>query len=144
MKLQLWWEFQAANLHVHVQSLSLKFSQEIRFLQYTHFEGMAWKVRETVVKHPLTTSPICWASVQAAGSRSGKGGGGGGSVISHKHHGISNRRRLDHFYNDLVNYSSFAKLVLYEGNPLLIGGFPHKGPRVWNVYLCHDAITIWC
>ena len=41
---------------VHVpkawQSFSLTFSQEIRYVQYTHFERMSWRARKTLVKHP--------------------------------------------------------------------------------------------
>ena len=39
-------------LWAHVQYLSLKFSEEVRFLIYTNFERIYWKARETLVKHP--------------------------------------------------------------------------------------------
>ena len=39
-------------LWAHVQSFSLKFSLEIRFLQYTNFERISWRARETLVKQP--------------------------------------------------------------------------------------------
>ena len=39
-------------LWTHVQSFSLKFSSEVRFLQYTNFERISWRVRETLVKQP--------------------------------------------------------------------------------------------
>ena len=52
-KSHLWWEFQAETLHVCPKRVfSLKFSWEVRFLQYTNFERMFWRARETLVKQP--------------------------------------------------------------------------------------------
>ena len=36
----------------HVQSFSLKFSEEVQLLQCTNFERMSWRARETLVKQP--------------------------------------------------------------------------------------------
>ena len=41
-----------AQSHTQVQILSLKFSKEVRFLQYTNFEWISWRARETLVKQP--------------------------------------------------------------------------------------------
>ena len=56
-----------ARLWAHVYSLSLKFSWEVRFLQYTHFERIFWWARETLAKHSKlgvtgTRSPAYWIS----------------------------------------------------------------------------------
>ena len=37
-------------LWAHVQSFSMKFSSEVRFMQYTNFERIFWRARETFVK----------------------------------------------------------------------------------------------
>ena len=39
-------------LWAHVQSFSLKFSSQVLFLRYTHFERIFWRARETLVKQP--------------------------------------------------------------------------------------------
>ena len=39
-------------LWAHVQSFSLKFSSQVLFLQYTNFERIFWRARETLVKQP--------------------------------------------------------------------------------------------
>ena len=36
----------------YAQSFSLKFSQEVRFLQYTNFERKFWRAHEMLVKQP--------------------------------------------------------------------------------------------
>ena len=36
-------------------------------------------------------------------------------------------------------HSSFAALVLCDGNPSVTDGFPHKGPFVWQAFLCYDV-----
>ena len=41
-----------ALLWEHVQSISLKFSREVRFLQYTNSQRIFWRARETLMKHP--------------------------------------------------------------------------------------------
>ena len=41
-----------ALLRAHVQSFSLKFSSQVLFLQYTNFERIFWRARETLVKQP--------------------------------------------------------------------------------------------
>ena len=44
-----------AMLWAHVQSFSLKFSLERRFLQYANFKRISWRARETLVKqHPVS------------------------------------------------------------------------------------------
>ena len=40
----------------HVQSFSLKFSSQVLFVQYTNFEIIFWRARETLVKQPPGTS----------------------------------------------------------------------------------------
>ena len=39
-------------LWAHVQSFSLKFSSEVRFLQYTNFKRISWRARKMLVKQP--------------------------------------------------------------------------------------------
>ena len=46
-----------AMLWAHVQSFSLKFSSQVLFLQYTNFERIFWRARETLVKQP--PGPSC-------------------------------------------------------------------------------------
>ena len=41
-----------ARLWAHVQSFSLKFSSQVLFVQYTNFERIFWRARETLVKQP--------------------------------------------------------------------------------------------
>ena len=36
----------------HVHSSNLKFSQEVQFRQYTNFERISWRARETLEKQP--------------------------------------------------------------------------------------------
>ena len=61
-------------LWAHVQSFSLKFSSEVWFLQYTNFEIISWRARETLVKQPpvvyiatitatesvVVVNTVCW------------------------------------------------------------------------------------
>ena len=39
-------------LWAHIQSFSLKFSQKVRFLQYTNFKRIFWRDHATLVKQP--------------------------------------------------------------------------------------------
>ena len=45
-------------LRAHVQSFSLKFSSQVLFLQYTNFERIFWRARETLVKQPLVDAKL--------------------------------------------------------------------------------------
>ena len=45
---------------VHIQSFSLKFSWGVWFLQYTNFERIFWRVRETLVKQSPGQYHNCW------------------------------------------------------------------------------------
>ena len=47
-------------LWAHVQSFSLKFSLQVWFLQYTSFERIFWRARETLVKQPPGFEPMYW------------------------------------------------------------------------------------
>ena len=51
-------------LWAHVQSFSLKFSYEVRFLQYINFKRIFWRARETLVKQPRQATSHylsqCW------------------------------------------------------------------------------------
>ena len=54
------------NLWAHIQSFSLKFSSPILFVQYTKFERIFWRARETLVKQP----PGIWLAAGTTTSRS--------------------------------------------------------------------------
>ena len=41
-----------AGLWPHIQSFNLKFSSEVKYLQYRNFERISWRARETLVKQP--------------------------------------------------------------------------------------------
>ena len=41
-----------ARLSAHLQCFSLKFSSQVLFVQYTNFEIIFWRARETLVKQP--------------------------------------------------------------------------------------------
>ena len=45
-----------ARLWAHVQSFSLKFSSQVLFVEYTNFERIFWRARETLVKQPPGSS----------------------------------------------------------------------------------------
>ena len=45
-------------LWAYIQSFSLTFSQEVRFLRYTNYERIFWRARETLVKQPPVTRNI--------------------------------------------------------------------------------------
>ena len=46
-----------ARLWAYVQSFSLKFSSQVLFMQYTNFERIFWRARETLVKQPPGYQP---------------------------------------------------------------------------------------
>ena len=49
--------------HVHVHIFSLKLSYEFRLQQYTNFERITWRAWETLVKQPLITMEISFATL---------------------------------------------------------------------------------
>ena len=52
----------AQRLWAHVHSFSLKFSSQVLFVQYTNFERIFWRARETLVKQPQisVTGTLLW------------------------------------------------------------------------------------
>ena len=67
------------------------------------------------------------------------------TVIRHECYGISNHWQFNCLFNDMSGQrQNFALLALGEGNPLVTGGFPHKGSlmQYFHIMMYHDAL--WC